>query len=100
MGHPDREEIYFLSFICYAPESLIVTLNVSDTLTDSTMTAQQDVPTNYNDVASGVNNLRAMSWVGMYNRTAGRKTVIYTPATAPSGGRKKGHTILEGDVSR
>lgn len=86
---PDREEVYYLTFICYAPESLIITINGTDTLTDSNMTGQQDVATNYNDVASGVNQNRAMSWVGMYNRTAGRKTVIYTPPFAPSGKRNR-----------
>lgn len=86
---PDREEVYYLTFIAYAPESLIVTINGTDTLTDSNMTSQQDVPTDYNDVASGVNNRRAISWIGMYNRTAGRKTVIYTPPSAPSGKRNR-----------
>jgi hypothetical protein len=80
---PNREELYYLTFIAYAPESLIVTINAADTLRDSNMTAQQDVPTNYNDVASGVNPNRAMSWVGTYNRTAGRKTVIYGTVAAP-----------------
>ena len=73
---PDREELYFLNFIAYAPESLIVTINGIDTLNSINMTGQQDVPTDYNDVASGVANRRAMSWVGMYNRTAGRKVIV------------------------
>jgi hypothetical protein len=92
---PDREEAYFLTFIAYAPESLIVTINASDTLTDSNMTSQQDVATNYNAVASGVENRRAMSWVGMYNRTAGRKTVIYTPPSAPGTGKRNRTALIE-----
>jgi hypothetical protein len=92
---PDREEVYYLTFIAYAPESLIVTINGTDTLTDSNMTSQQDVPTDYNDVASGVNNRRAMSWVGMYNRTAGRKTVIYTPPSAPGTGKRNRTALIE-----
>jgi hypothetical protein len=59
------------------------------------MTSQQDVPTDYNDVASGVNNRRAMSWVGMYNRTAGRKTVIYTPPSAPGTGKRNRTALIE-----
>lgn len=92
---PDREEVYYLTFVAYAPESLIVTINGSDTLTDSNMTSQQDVPTDYNDVASGVNRNRAMSWVGMYNRTAGRKTVIYTPPSAPPSGKRNRTAVIE-----
>jgi len=94
---PNREELYYLTFIAYAPESLIVTINASDTLRDSNMTAQQDVPTNYNDVASGVNPNRAMSWVGTYNRTAGRKTVIEGTVAAPPGVRQRNRLILEAD---
>jgi hypothetical protein len=92
---PDREEVYYLTFIAYAPESLIVTLNGSDTLTDSNMTSQQDVATDYNDAASGVNNRRAMSWVGMYNRTSGRKTVVYAPPSAPPSGKRNRNTVIE-----
>jgi len=73
---PDQEEIYYLTFIAYAPESLIVTLNASDTLADSNMIDQQDVSTGYYDPLSGISRNRAMSWVGMYNRTAGRKIVV------------------------
>jgi hypothetical protein len=80
---PDKEELYYLTFIAYAPESLIVTLNVSETLACSTMTDQEDVPTNYNDPASGLKRNRAMSWVGMYNRTAGRKIIIPEVEEAP-----------------
>ena len=92
---PDREEVYYLTFIAYAPESLIVTVSGTDTLTDSNMTSQQDVATNYNDVGSGVNNRRAMSWVGMYNRTAGRKMVIYTPPSAPSSEQRRRTAVIE-----
>jgi len=92
---PDREELYYLTFIAYAPESLIVTINGTDTLTDSNMTSQQDVATDYNDVGSGVNNRRAMSWVGMYNCTAGRKTVIYTPPSAPGTGKRNRTALIE-----
>jgi len=80
---PEREEIYYLTFICYAAESLIITLNSSDTLTDSTMTNQQDVSTDYSDPLSGSHGNRAMSWVGMYNRTAGRKTILPHLEEAP-----------------
>jgi len=93
---PDREEIYYTTFICYAPESLIITLNASDTLTDSNMTSQQDVATGYNDyIPSNVKYKPAMSWVGMYNRTAGRKTVIYTPPSAPGTGKRNRTVVIE-----
>jgi hypothetical protein len=87
---PDREEVYYLTLIAYAPESLIVTINASDTLPDSNMVNQQDVATGYN--ATG-DQLRAMSWVGMYNRTAGRK-VIVLPAEAPPSGQKINRTAV------
>ena len=92
---PDREEVYYLTFICYAPESLIITINASDTLTDSNMTSQQDVATNYYDVASGADQKRAMSWVGMYNRTAGRKTVTYSPPFVPPSGKRNRTAVIE-----
>ncbi|MDP3025277.1 MAG: hypothetical protein Q8O10_07050, partial [candidate division Zixibacteria bacterium] len=93
---PDREEIYYLTFIAYAPESLIVTLNASDTLTDSNMTSQQDVATAYNDlVPSNIKYNPAMSWVGMYNRTAGRKIIIPTPESQPSAGQRRRMTVIE-----
>jgi hypothetical protein len=40
------------------------------------MVSQQDVVTNYNDVAASSKANRAVSWVGMYNRTAGRLTIV------------------------
>lgn len=92
---PDREEVYYLTFIAYAPESLIVTINGTDTLTDSNMTSQPDVPTNYNDVASGVNQSRAMSWVGMYNRTGGRKIIIPSSEVPVSAGQKRRLSVIE-----
>lgn len=73
---PDKEELYYLTFIAYAPESLIVTLNTSETLACSIMTSQQDISTNYNDVTASSKANRAMSWVGMCNCTAGRLTII------------------------
>lgn len=89
---PDREEIYYLTFIAYAPESLIVTINGTDTLPDSNTTDQQDVPTNY---SQSLDRNRPMSWVGMYNRTAGRKIII-PPAEeeTPVQGRKR-TTVIE-----
>ena len=50
------------------------------------MVNQQDVPTGY--IASG-DRLRAMSWVGMYNRTAGRKVVVLPSEEPPSGKRNR-----------
>ena len=90
---PDREEVYYLTFIAYAPESLIVTINASDTLPDSNMVNQQDVTTGYIAGISDV-KLKAMSWVGMYNRTAGRKVVVY-PSEAPSSGKRNRTTVIE-----
>jgi hypothetical protein len=89
---PDREEVYYLTFMAYAPESLIVTLNASDTLPDSNMVSQQDVPTGY--IASG-EQLRAMSWVGMYNRTAGRKVIVYPSEAAPPSGKRNRTAVIE-----
>jgi len=88
---PDREELYFLTFICYAPESLIITLNASDTLTDSVMTDQQDVATTYGTANANT----AMSWVSMYNRTAGRLVVIYTPAAGAPSGKRNRTAVIE-----
>jgi len=73
---PDVEELRYLTFIAYAPESLIVTIAGAETLQCSTMTAQQDCGTEYFDPAASSKALRAMSWVGMYNRTAGRLVIL------------------------
>jgi len=91
---PDREEVYYLTFIAYAPESLIVTINASDTLPDSNMVNQQDVATGYIPVGSG-ERLKAMSWVGMYNRTVGRKVVIYPTEGAPPTGKRNRTAVIE-----
>ncbi|MCJ7496869.1 MAG: hypothetical protein MUO78_01860 [candidate division Zixibacteria bacterium] len=85
---PDREEVYYLTFIAYTPESLIITINGTDTLPDSNMTNQQDVPANYNDAGASSSAKRTMSWVGMYNRTAGRKIVV-PPSEATTSQRKR-----------
>jgi len=91
---PDREEVYYLTFIAYAPESLIVTINASDTLPDSNMVSQQDVATGYIPVGSG-DRLKAMSWVGTYNRTAGRKIIVYPSEAAPPSGKRNRTAVIE-----
>ncbi len=97
---PAKEELYYLTFIAFAPESLIVTLNSSETLTCSTMTSQQDVATNYNDVAASSRANRAMSWVGMYNRTAGRLIVIPSAEAVPPEGVRKRLPVIEQLLSK
>jgi hypothetical protein len=92
---PEREEVYYLTFIAYAPESLIVTINASDTLNDSIMTSQQDVATNYNDAGASSSAKRTMSWVGMYNRTAGRKIIIPPAEGQPPAPQRRRTTVIE-----
>ncbi|MFH0930318.1 MAG: hypothetical protein V1890_00060 [Candidatus Zixiibacteriota bacterium] len=93
---PDREEIYYLTLIAYAPESLIVTINASDTLPDSNMVSQQDVATGYLASGSTSQGLRAMSWVGMYNQTAGRKIIVYpSEAEAPPTGKRNRTAVIK-----
>jgi len=73
---PDSEEVRYLTFIAYAPESLIVTIAGAETLQCSTMVDQQDCGTEYFDPGASSKALRAMSWVGMYNRTSGRLVIL------------------------
>ncbi|MDH4223140.1 MAG: hypothetical protein OEV55_06315 [candidate division Zixibacteria bacterium] len=99
---PDIEELRYLTFIAYAPESLIVTINASETLACSTMTAQQDVATSYNDIGASSKALKAMSWVGMYDRTAGRLVVISGEAEEgePPAGQRRRLPVIEQLLSR
>jgi hypothetical protein len=65
------------------------------------MTSQQDIATNYNDVTASSRANRAMSWVGMYNRTAGRLTIIpVAEEKPPAGGQRRRTSLIEQLLSK